>query len=168
MSSRAACLALPLWLALAGGAAAVDIFDDETPAAAPDCAVADCAAPDAAGMTDSDRVDAARALALEERYDAALGLLQGAEDPENLRVLNYTGYVLRKMGRAEQALAYYRRALEIDPGYIDARSYLGQALLDMGDAAGAEEQLMEIRRRGARDSYAYVALKQAIREKTGY
>lgn len=165
MRPRAAILVLPLWLAMAGAAVAVDPFDEPSSDGA---ACGDCPAPDTAAMTDSDRVDAARGLALEERYDAALALLQGAEDPENLRVLNYTGYVLRKSGRAEEALAYYRRAIEIDPGYIDARSYLGQALLDMGDAAGAEEQLIEIRRRGARDSYAYVALKQAIREKSGY
>ena len=145
-------------LALACGAAAVDGLDE----------AAEAPAPTAAPMTDSDRVDAAKALALEARYDAALALLRAADDSKNLRILNYTGYVLRKSGRPEEALAYYRRALELDPGYIDARSYLGQALLDMGDAAGAEEQLMEIRRRGARDSYAYVALKQAIRAKSGY
>jgi tetratricopeptide (TPR) repeat protein len=162
MTPRAAVFALPVWLALACGAAAVDLSDD------PQGLTAEAPAPDPAGMSDGERVDAARLLALEERYDDALALLQAAEDPENLRVLNYTGYVLRKSGRAEEALTYYRRALEIDPGYIDARSYLGQALLDMGDTAGAEEQLLEIRRRGARDSYAYVALKQAIREKTGY
>jgi len=166
VSPRAALLALPLWLALAGAAAAVDELLEPEAGTPRDCG--DCPAPAAAAMTDSDRVEAARTLALEERYDAALDLLQGAEDPENLRVLNYTGYVLRKSGRAEEALGYYRRALEIDPGYVDARSYLGQALLDMGDAAGAEEQLMEIRRRGARDSYAYVSLKQALREKSGY
>jgi TolB-like protein/Tfp pilus assembly protein PilF len=53
----------------------------------------------------------------ERNYDAALTVLRQAEilAPANPEVLKVTGWVLRRMGRWEEALDYFRRAFERDP-----------------------------------------------------
>ena len=108
------------------------------------------------------------ALSAAGAYPAMLDLLatrSGADDPV---LLNYLGYALRKTGRPEQAVVAYRKALALDPDLHEARAYLGQGLIDMGDVEGAKAQLLEIRARGGRDTLAYATLKNAILDKTGY
>lgn len=119
-------------------------------------------------LNDDDRFDAARSLAYAGRFDAALTILAAADNPRDPRILNYQGFANRKAGRADIAMTYYRAALDIDPDYVLARSYMGQALVDQGDIAGAEAELAEIRARSGRDSWAYVSLKQALQGKSGY
>ncbi|MEM9104387.1 MAG: hypothetical protein AAGC96_01930, partial [Pseudomonadota bacterium] len=41
---------------------------------------------------------------------------------------------------------YYRQAVAMDPEYTLVREYMGEALLQKDDLAGALEQLAEIRR----------------------
>ncbi|HEY3452255.1 MAG TPA: tetratricopeptide repeat protein [Myxococcales bacterium] len=49
---------------------------------------------------------------------------------------------LREIGKVDQALVHLRRALELDPRYVEARVELGRALLEsnMGEAARQEMQ----------------------------
>lgn len=113
-------------------------------------------------LNDDARYDAARELAYHGRPEAALMVLASAENPEDPRILNYKGFASRKLGQMDAAMAYYGRALEIDPDYILARSYMGMGLAEMGDLDGAKAQLVEIRNRGGRDTWAYTALKQTL------
>ena len=53
-------------------------------------------------------------------------------------------------------------ALDADPDYPLARSYMGMGLAAEGDLSGAKVQLAEISARGERGNWAYFALKQAI------
>ena len=55
-----------------------------------------------------------------------------------------------------------KQALKIDPNYILARSYMGQAMISEGDFVGAREQLIQIADRGGKDSWAYTALNKAL------
>ena len=50
--------------------------------------------------------------------------------------------VLRKLDRHEQAVAAYREAVRLQPEFPSARNNLGNALVAVGDWAGAEEQFV--------------------------
>lgn len=113
-------------------------------------------------LTDDDRYNAARELAYDGQFENALNVLAAATDQTDPRILNYKGFSHRKAGRMELGMQYYRQALDAKPDYILARSYMGQALVQQGDIAGAEEQLAEIRARGGRDTWAYASLRLAI------
>lgn len=79
------------------------------------------------------------------RYQEAIDILTLAS-ADDKRVLNYLGYSYRKMGQVDRGLSYYRQAVAMDPEYTLVREYMGEALLQKGDLAGALEQLAEIRR----------------------
>lgn len=113
-------------------------------------------------FTDDDRYHAAREMAYAGEYHHALMVLATADNPENPRILNYTGFANRKAGNGEVAMEFYARALAIDPDYILARSYMGQGLVAEGDLAGAKAQLAEIKARGGTESWAYASLAKAI------
>ncbi len=78
----------------------------------------------------------------EGQYEEAITKLKKLEkhakkDPD---VLNYLGYTHRKLGKNEEALAYYQRALASDPAHKGAHEYLGELYLQMGDVANAEAE----------------------------
>ncbi|SPH17272.1 hypothetical protein DEA8626_00788 [Defluviimonas aquaemixtae] len=123
---------------------------------------AKCVNPQSGALSDDDLYDAARELAYDGQYENALKVLDVAENQNDARVLNYKGFANRKAGRVEAGMAFYQAALEIDPDYILARSYMGQALIADGDILGAESQLAEIEKRGGRDTWAYAALDKAL------
>ena len=120
-----------------------------------------CVAEDSAALTEGDRYEAGRALAHAGRHDAAIRVLERA-DAADARVRNYLGFAHRKAGRLDEALDHYRAALRLDPGLTLARSYMGQALLAAGDAAGAREQLRLIRAATGPVSLEYVMLRDAL------
>ncbi len=78
------------------------------------------------------------------------------------RVLTYKGFANRKAGRLEEGLAYYDAALQVNPDNLLARSYLGQALVEMGEMQLAQVQLDEIVARGGAGHWPATALQKAI------
>lgn len=115
------------------------------------------------GMFSDDFIyENARELAYDNQFEHAIKLLHLAANPLDPRILNYLGFANRKAGNTALAMKYYRQALTINPDYILARSYMGQALVLEGDIDGAWEQLAEIADRGGKESWSYVALKQSI------
>lgn len=123
---------------------------------------AKCVNPQSGALSDDDLYEAARELAYDGQYENALTVLNVAVNQNDPRILNYKGFANRKAGRVEKGMVYYEAALEIDPDYILARSYMGQALISDGDFDGARAQLKEIEERGGRDTWAYAALEQAL------
>ncbi|WP_370284116.1 tetratricopeptide repeat protein [Pseudooceanicola sp.] len=122
-----------------------------------------CIKSSAALIDDDSRYAAVRELAYAGRYDSAMMVMDTARTPGDPRFLNYRGFVHRKQGDLDTAMAYYRRALAADPDHVLARSYMGQGLIEQGDLAGALGQLREIAARGGRDTWAYAALEGALR-----
>jgi tetratricopeptide (TPR) repeat protein len=59
-------------------------------------------------------------------------------------VLNYMGFASRKLGRFDDALAYYGEALAIDPNHLGANEYLGELYIQMGDLGRARRQLARL------------------------
>lgn len=76
-------------------------------------------------------------------YAGALAPLQQivAAEPNNADAFNLYGYALRSLGRYQEALVQYDRALAIDPEHLGANEYLGELMLKVGNVAGAQERL---------------------------
>jgi Tfp pilus assembly protein PilF len=51
--------------------------------------------------------------------------------------------LLMRQNHPEEAMQYYRRAIELDPGYAEARVHYGDALLSEGDHDGAFAQYFQ-------------------------
>lgn len=117
------------------------------------------------GPSDDEIINGAYWLAHTGRYAEALTLLATVRDAENPRALNATGFATRKLGDVEGALPYYRRALALEPDYVQAREYLGEAFLAKGDAANARQQLSEI---AARCGTGCVSFTNLAREITAF
>jgi predicted Zn-dependent protease len=95
-------------------------------------------------------------------YAAALATLRSAARPDDPRVQTMIGFTLRKLGRVDEAFAYYFKALATRADATTTRQYLGEAYLQIGDAARAREQLAEIARRCGTTCEDYVALAEEI------
>ncbi len=166
-------LALPFLFALSVSAHAAGSDDDTPPTTTKtttectdgqiyDDATEACVDADQQSFNDDQRYDAVRELAYAGEYDRAQEVIASADEPSGPRFLNYKGFISRKMGNHDDAIVFYSAALEKDPDYHLARSYMGQGLAALGDIDGAKEQLREILARGGRETWAYVALKNAI------
>jgi len=80
-------------------------------------------------------------------YAAALATLRSAPEATDPRVETMIGFSLRKLGRVEEAMAYYQRVLAAHPERTTTRQYLGEAFLQIGEPDKAKEQLGEIGKR---------------------
>ncbi|KIN71868.1 tetratricopeptide repeat protein [Sulfitobacter guttiformis] len=102
-----------------------------------------------------------RALSHHGRYGDAQTLLamMPAEDD---RTLTYLGFTNRKMGNTEAGMAYYNRALTVNPANVLARSYMGQGFVEEGNVTAAIEQLRQIRAHGGAGTWAEASLRTAI------
>ena len=101
-------------------------------------------------------------LADEGEYEWALDHLRLMTNQNDAEVLNYTGYSNRKAGRLETGISYYYKALAVNPNYVQAREYLGEAYVLVGRTDLAKAQLQEIALRCGTDCETYRALEQAI------
>lgn len=83
-------------------------------------------------------------LAISGRYEQALSFLRRAEESNDPRVLTYIGFSERKLGRLDRAMAYYARAIKLDPRNVATLSYMGEAHLQRGELAAANVKLGNI------------------------
>jgi len=121
-----------------------------------------CVVPKDAHLDDDKIYNTARELAYDGQYEFAISVLYLAENRNDPRILNYLGFANRKAGRVEVGMGYYRQAIQIDPDYILARSYMGQSLVNQGKIKEARLQLKEIQARGGRGTWAEEALYKAL------
>ena len=87
----------------------------------------------AAGRTAVESKDFAKAIPLLEKVVAS--------DPNNADAFNLLGYSRRNAGDLDGAFAAYERALTLDPKHKGAHEYVGEAYLQAGNLAKAEEHL---------------------------
>lgn len=127
-----------------------------------------CVKANKSSMNDTQLYETARDLAYAGQYENALVVLAAAKNQDDPRILNYKGYANRKAGRVDLAMTYYKKAIAIDGNYLLARSYMGQGLIMQGKVEEARAQLVEIRDRGGKDTYAYQALYDALKRKVTY
>lgn len=149
---------------------AVVLEVDPVPACPPgqvfDSGAAQCLT-DVRRLTDADRIANAKRLIDLERFAEARLLLDAVSQKNSARYFNYRGFVTRKLGDPEGALAYYRRALILDPYYAEAREYLGEAYLMLGRIAEAEAELVQIGRICGVQCEPYRELSEALAEARG-
>ena len=69
-----------------------------------------------------------------ESYEAEL-----STNPKAYRAAFNAAKLLQKTGRAAEAVAHFRKVVEIEPTFGTGQLYLAQALLDTGDLGGAEQ-----------------------------
>jgi Flp pilus assembly protein TadD len=98
--------------------------------------------------------DAALAL---RRFEAALKRF-----PEAADLHNELGFTHRQLRRLDLAFVHYKRALAIRPEHRGAHEYIGEAYLMVGDVAGAERHLAELRRICLLPCEEFKELQQAI------
>lgn len=79
-------------------------------------------------------------------YQKALEILKALPDQNDTGVLTMIGYATRHLGRVDEALGYYSRALAANPDMTNTRQYMGEAYLQKHDLVSAKVQLDEIAR----------------------
>lgn len=119
-------------------------------------------------LNDTQIYQLARQFAYAGQYDDAMKTLARAKNQNDPRILTYYGYTNRKLGNVDLAMDYYNRAIAADADNLLARSYMGQGMVQEGDLEGARAQLVEIRDRGGKDTYAYKALYEALKTGSTY
>lgn len=103
-------------------------------------------APDGAtGEPPADMTEGYQAIESGE-YEAALVFFAGItqSDPTNAEAYNQMGYINRRLQNFPQAFAFYHKALELDPQHTGAHHYIGEAYLEVGDLARAEDHLAQL------------------------
>jgi tetratricopeptide (TPR) repeat protein len=115
-------------------------------------------------LPDKELADNAYALAKADRFDEALAVLDLLQDRETPQALNYRGYATRKLGRVDEGIGYYLKAVALDPRYAQVREYLGEAYVIKGDVEKAREQLQAIEAICGTGCEEYEDLSKAISE----
>ncbi|NBA96340.1 M48 family metallopeptidase [Pseudomonas sp. R5(2019)] len=113
-------------------------------------------------LQDADRAAYAYHLTRLDRSQEALDLLDTLQQPDTPQALNYRGYATRKLGRVDEGIGYYLKAVQLDPQYVLVREYLGEAYVLKGRLDLAREQLQMIERLCGRDCESYEDLSASI------
>ena len=103
-----------------------------------------------------------RALALAGRYAEALGALTAVRNQNDSMVLTMIGYAKRKSGSFDEGMAYYQRALAIDPKNVNTREYLGEAYAEKGRMDLAKAELANVEALCGTECEQYQDLAKAI------
>jgi tetratricopeptide (TPR) repeat protein len=115
------------------------------------------------GLLDDEQLyQQGRALALGGHYDEALGALAAVRNQNDSKVLTMIGYAKRKLGSFDEGMAYYRRALAIDPDNADTREYLGEAYVERGRMDLAKAELANVEALCGTECEQYQDLAAAI------
>ncbi len=82
-----------------------------------------------------------------ERYDIALRYFEQAveQNPRDARAWFQAGFCMGKLGHTEAKLTAYRKALQLDPKYVDAHYSLGISLLLAGRKCEANRELVALK-----------------------
>ena len=96
-----------------------------------------------ASLDDKYLYEHGRDLALAGRYDEALTALDAVKN-QNSMTLTMIGYATRKLGNYDEGLAYYAKALALDPSNVNTHEYLGEAYAEKGKLDLAKAELVKV------------------------
>jgi tetratricopeptide (TPR) repeat protein len=94
-------------------------------------------------LEDQNRYQQGRALALAGHYDDALTALTAVKVPDSM-TFTMIGYATRKLGKYDEGLAYYQKALALDPKNVNTHEYLGEAYAEKGKLDLAKAELVKV------------------------
>ena len=105
-----------------------------------------------------------------EHYKKAVAHFQTAlkQDAAYSQAALYLGRTYNALFDQDEAQKYYKRAIEIDPDYLEARSTYGGMLLDIGGLDESIRQLNAVVQRDTKNSLAFNLLGQALCRKELY
>lgn len=117
-----------------------------------------------AASADQTEYDKAVAAVEDENYQTAARLLLDVvrQQPDNTDALNYLGFSLRKLHDYDRAIAFYQKALAVDPNHTGANEYLGEAYVELGRIDKAKERLAKLEALCGRDCDEYQELSKMI------
>ncbi len=95
------------------------------------------------GLDDKSLYQQGRDLALAGRYDQALAALTAVKKPDSM-TFTMIGYATRKLGDFDGGLAYYQKALALDPNNVNTHEYLGEAYAEKGKLDLAKAELLKV------------------------
>jgi len=113
-------------------------------------------------LSDNAVTDYALALIEAERFEEALATLDLRAGTDDARALNYRGFATRKLGRLDESIGHYLKAISIAPRYAEVREYLGEAYVAQGRLDLAEQQLVVLETLCGTTCEEYSELAQAI------
>jgi tetratricopeptide (TPR) repeat protein len=87
----------------------------------------------------------AETLIKEEKYVEAIAALNALGKPDDADVLNLLGYAHRKLGKLDEGIVFYTKALAVNPQHRGAHEYLGEAYLIKNDLKRAEELYVKLK-----------------------
>lgn len=96
---------------------------------------------------DADVLAGDRALGKADWAGAIAAYTKALGRPDNARnadIWNKLGFVTRSAGKAQESIAIYTRALNVDPFHKGAHEYAGEAFLSLGDVANAKFHLARL------------------------
>jgi tetratricopeptide (TPR) repeat protein len=103
-----------------------------------------------------------RALALNGHHENALEALMAVRDKQNATVLTYIGYATRKLGKVEEGIDWYYKALALEPNNLNTHEYLGEGYVAIGKMDLAKQQLAKLETLCGKGCEQYEALASAI------
>ena len=104
-----------------------------------------------------------RAAIKAKNFDVALAELKSmVVKYQNPDVYSLLGFALRKTGDKQQAMTFYRKALDYDPAHKGALEYQGELFLELGQPAKARENMTKLERLCPTGCEELEDLKEAI------
>jgi tetratricopeptide (TPR) repeat protein len=99
-------------------------------------------------------------------YDHAVRLLEKevSRQPNDPDTQNLLAYSYRNLGRFDDALAHYQKALTLDPKHKGANEYLGELYLQLDELSKAEERLAVLDKACWLKCEEYEELKEAVED----
>lgn len=113
-------------------------------------------------LDDGTLTEQGRALALAGYYENALDALMAVRNKDDATVLTYIGYANRKMGKVDEGIAWYYKALALEPDNLHTREYLGEGYVAAGRTDLARTELARIEALCGTNCEQYEALSAAI------
>lgn len=106
----------------------------------------------------------------QDEYKKAAALFEQAlaADPTYSQAALYLGRTYDALFQQETAATYYKKAIEIDPDYLEARASYGGMLLGMGSVDEAIRQFNVVTLRDKKNQLAFYLQAQAYRMKDMY
>lgn len=95
-------------------------------------------------LPDEELYQTGRALALAGAYTVALPILEEIQRQDDPMVFTMRGYATRKLGRFDEAMTLYAKALAIDPRNVNTHEYIGEGYVTTGRIDLARVELAKV------------------------
>ncbi len=122
------------------------------------------AATGTAAKTAGEYYESGKAHIDNKEWAAAIADFEQADklQPNNADVNNHLGHASRMIGKLDVSLAYYKKALKINPKHLGANEYLGELYLTMKQLPKAKAQLVILQKLCGKTCEEYLDLKKGI------